>query len=121
MSSLIKLLRNNISLMKFHKRQQTTNSKENSFFSDNGNNNFILKTSFTNNAIEFRTNDERNLKKYPYIWLRDHCKCSKCFNERTEELEFDVSEINIDIKPRSVKYLNNHVVEITCKYLLFIF
>lgn len=116
MSSIIKLLRNHISLIKFHNRQQTTNSKENSFF-DNENNDSILKTTFTNDSIEFRTNDDRHFKKYPYIWLRDHCKCSKCFNTRTEELEFDMSEICIDIKPKSVKHLNKHVFEIICEYL----
>ena len=71
-------------------------------------------TTFNNNSVEFRAN-ENNIKKYPYIWLRDHCKCSTCFNQTTEELEFDLSEIPLDIKPSSVKNLKTNFFEIICE------
>ena len=73
----------------------------------------IKQTKFNDDSIQFQTIDNRS-KIFPYIWLRDHCKCSKCFNKNTEELEFDLSEIPIDIKPISIKKTNDHSFQITC-------
>lgn len=71
-------------------------------------------TTFNDDSVEF-IKDDNNIKKYPYIWLRDHCKCSMCFNSVTEELELDISEISLDIKPILVKSLNDNSFEILCE------
>ena len=85
---------------------------------DKGNEVKSFETLFENDSIHFKK-DGTNLKKYPYIWLRDHCKCSKCFNQNTEELEFDLSEIPLNIKPTSVKNIANSVCQIICKFFYF--
>ena len=101
-------------------RKNTTDNKVNIPFSNNkplyhkDKSYWSILTTFHHDSIEFRTN-ENNVKKYPYIWLRDHCKCSTCFNQRTEELEFDLSEIPLDIKPSSVRNLNDNCFEIICR------
>ena len=130
MSSIFTVIRNNI--LKINKtnfksvtlhnsvQNNTTDSNVNIPFSNKkpfyhqDKSFWSILTTFHQDSIEFRTN-ENNVKKYPYIWLRDHCKCSTCFNQRTEELEFDLSEIPLDIKPSSVRNLNDNCFEIICR------
>nr|XP_045612214.1 trimethyllysine dioxygenase, mitochondrial-like [Procambarus clarkii] len=39
----------------------------------------------------------------PYIWLRDHCRCSRCYNHKTCQRIFDVGNIPLNIRPAVVK------------------
>ncbi|XP_017769680.1 PREDICTED: trimethyllysine dioxygenase, mitochondrial [Nicrophorus vespilloides] len=44
-------------------------------------------------------NFENKVLKYNYIWLRDHCRCEKCYNRKTFQIASDINEIALDIKP----------------------
>ena len=79
-----------------------------------------IETKFNSDCIQFVAN-ESILKKYPYIWLRDHCKCSKCYNQITEELENDLTEIPLDVKPIDIKQTTEKSFEITCNFFLYLF
>ncbi|ACM37444.1 MULTISPECIES: TauD/TfdA family dioxygenase [Rhizobium/Agrobacterium group] len=38
-------------------------------------------------------------RRYHWIWLRDKCPCSQCFNKNSRQKYFDSSTIPIDIRP----------------------
>ncbi|GJQ76032.1 hypothetical protein Trydic_g18085 [Trypoxylus dichotomus] len=38
--------------------------------------------------------------QFHYFWLRDHCRCPKCFNFTTHQISNDVSTIPFDIRPK---------------------
>ncbi len=61
--------------------------------------------------------NKKTEKNYPYIWLRDQCACSECFNHTTEEVELDLASIPADVKPIEMNKIDNETVEIICKYL----
>ena len=77
-----------------------------------------LETKLNEGFIQFNLllRNKSYVKEFPYIWLRDHCKCPKCYNKRTEENEFDLSLIPLNIKPIRAKTLENHNLEIICKF-----
>ncbi|XP_071452044.1 trimethyllysine dioxygenase, mitochondrial isoform X2 [Hetaerina americana] len=47
----------------------------------------------------------------PFIWLRDHCRCSKCYNHTTSQRILDLLSIPEDIHPAECS-LQNDVLEI---------
>lgn len=52
-----------------------------------------------------------------FYWLRDHCRCEKCFDKNTSQRKFNFMDISLDIRPKS------HVVKdgqltVVCKYIL---
>ena len=80
---------------------------------------FNLSGKFETNHIEFSLNNNlKNIdKKYPYIWLRDLCRCPQCFNQKTEEKTIALANISIDIKPNFVASISKKdCIEITCNF-----
>ncbi|KAI9145000.1 trimethyllysine dioxygenase [Paraphysoderma sedebokerense] len=60
---------------------------------------------------ELKVEYEKGIQsKYLYFWLRDHCRCEKCYHSVTKQRLLDVSEIPLDIKPKSTKVDENKVV-----------
>ena len=123
MSSLIKIFNSksfkslklsylNVALASSQNTKLNVNNIEN-YSLQNVKSGLLIETKFSSDSIQFKTNDN-TLKKYPYIWLRDHCKCSKCFNQQTEELENDLTEISIDIKPIEIKQISDSSFGIIC-------
>lgn len=55
--------------------------------------------------------DDGKESSYHGIWLRDHCKCPKCYHTLTKQRLVDTGEIPIDIKPLSL-YLNENALQI---------
>ncbi|TMW54917.1 hypothetical protein DOY81_000150 [Sarcophaga bullata] len=41
------------------------------------------------------------------FWLRDHCRCNKCYNEATKQRRFNLLDIPKDIKAEEILYLND--------------
>ena len=41
--------------------------------------------------------------KLHHIWLRDHCRCSQCFNAATNQRSLEIDDVRLDIKPKSVQ------------------
>lgn len=84
-------------------------------------NEYNVSTSFGEHLIEFNLNMHNvkiGTKKFPYIWLRDNCKCSKCFNYETHEVDIDMAELSIDSKPVQIIDKKDKV-EIKCKTFFF--
>jgi hypothetical protein len=77
--------------------------------------------------INFSLNNTILKREMPYIWLRDNCKCSKCFNNYTEEVELDKVSLNVDSRPKNIQEtaqdqsekVQTHV-EIICKNRIYI-
>lgn len=55
--------------------------------------------------------------KVDSYWLRDHCRCEKCYNARTSQRLFSLVDMPKDLKAKDVAYLKNDtLLEITCKW-----
>lgn len=78
-----------------------------------------LETKLNDGFIQFNllVRNKSYVKEFPYIWLRDHCKCSKCHNKKTDENEFDLSLIPHNIKPVQAKSLGTNNLEIICNLI----
>jgi hypothetical protein len=83
---------------------------------------FKILTVFNEDFIEFDLDLENvkiGTKKLPYIWLRDNCKCSICFNFKTNEIDLDILSLPFDSKPINVLNKDeNKTIEIICKFRL---
>ncbi|XP_023298151.2 trimethyllysine dioxygenase, mitochondrial [Lucilia cuprina] len=40
------------------------------------------------------------------FWLRDHCRCNKCYNETTKQRRYNLLDIPKDVKADDITYLN---------------
>ncbi|KAI0775000.1 mitochondrial protein [Trametes elegans] len=47
--------------------------------------------------------DETTYSRYHHIWLRDHCRCPKCFHPITKQRLVNTFDIPADIKPARVE------------------
>ena len=80
-----------------------------------------FETKLNSDFIEFKThlNQVSFSKAFPYTWLRDNCKCSKCYNYIADEIERNVLSLDESIKPTYLKNKGTanspHIVEIKCK------
>lgn len=86
-------------------------------------NEYNVSASFGEQLIEFNldvNNTKIGKKIFPYIWLRDNCKCSKCFNYTTYEVDLDLAELSIDSKPIQITE-KDEKVEIKCNFLVYNF
>jgi hypothetical protein len=66
-----------------------------------------LETNLKNNYFYFNLikNDQKLFKDIPYIWLRNNCRCSKCYNYEVEEVELNLQSLSIDdLKPKELKF-----------------
>ena len=62
----------------------------------------------TNNSVCIRLNNEElNL---PFLWLRDNCQCDDCRITETQEKQFLLHTVPIDISPENVKQLGEDLV-----------
>ena len=41
--------------------------------------------------------------KFPNVWLRDNCSCSKCFHETSQSRSLDWGKFDLGIKVKSLK------------------
>ncbi|PSN42314.1 hypothetical protein C0J52_18217 [Blattella germanica] len=47
--------------------------------------------------------------KLSYVWLRDHCRCYKCYNHTTNQRSLDLLDIPPDIQPESSSIKDNEL------------
>lgn len=93
------------------------------------NKNRYYETLFEENCVQIsltlsENNKSKINKKFPYIWLRDKCKCSECYNYTADEVEVDLGKISDQIKPVRVEERLNQdskVFTITCRNEFLIF
>jgi len=60
--------------------------------------NRIASTSLENDCLKVQWHNGQN-SEFHNVWLRDHCSCEKCFNHTTNQREYDMLEMPLDIKP----------------------
>uniref|UniRef100_A0A8C5WEZ3 Trimethyllysine dioxygenase, mitochondrial n=1 Tax=Leptobrachium leishanense TaxID=445787 RepID=A0A8C5WEZ3_9ANUR len=41
--------------------------------------------------------------RFDYVWLRDHCRSSSCYNTKTNQRSLDTASVELDIKPAQVR------------------
>ncbi|XP_075150970.1 trimethyllysine dioxygenase, mitochondrial-like [Haematobia irritans] len=59
------------------------------------------------NMVDIKYNPNGAITQVDPFWLRDHCKCSKCFNSKINRRIFNILDIPKDLKTKKLKYLEN--------------
>eukprot|EP00095_Tigriopus_kingsejongensis_P000750 maker-scaffold273_size229271-snap-gene-1.25 protein:Tk00750 transcript:maker-scaffold273_size229271-snap-gene-1.25-mRNA-1 annotation:"gamma-butyrobetaine dioxygenase-like" len=59
-----------------------------------------------NRELELHNGTEFCHEKYPLIWLRDNCPCSKCFHPVSKGRLLLMKDLNLDVTPKSVEILS---------------
>ena len=75
------------------------------------------KITFDKDSFKIKIN-EKNIKKFPYIWLRDCCSCKHCFDSKNHQHLIDLKSIPESIKPVLAPILseNSSHFEVFCKH-----
>jgi len=62
----------------------------------------------------------------PHVWLRDHCRCSSCYDAATSQRIFDIADLPLQIRPARVQleedtlhltWPDGHVTEYSLQFL----
>jgi len=76
--------------------------------------------------VEIYSTDAKQMLKFYYVWLRDHCKCPQCYNEKTCQITASVLKIPLNIKPSTctiaedalkITWLDGHKTEYLLHWL----
>ncbi|KAK7791561.1 hypothetical protein R5R35_011064 [Gryllus longicercus] len=78
--------------------------------SHKNNNDIKAKVSTIDEVIQVQSADG-NVLKYPWIWLRDNCQCSSCFNPKLQSRTIDWRTFDISVNPKSL-HINNNILSI---------
>lgn len=54
--------------------------------------------------------DGREVGRFPFFWLRDHCQCPDCLHPETRQRLLDTFSIPADVKPRSATVVEDGAV-----------
>ena len=46
----------------------------------------------------------------PFLWLRDNCQCDECRITETQEKQFLLHSVPIDIAPKAVNKINDNLI-----------
>uniref|UniRef100_A0A1I8MHE3 Trimethyllysine dioxygenase, mitochondrial n=1 Tax=Musca domestica TaxID=7370 RepID=A0A1I8MHE3_MUSDO len=64
--------------------------------------------------LDIKYGSKGDCLKVDSYWLRDHCRCEKCYNARTSQRLFSLVDMPKDLKAKDVTYLKNDtLLEIT--------
>uniref|UniRef100_A0A1I8P643 Trimethyllysine dioxygenase, mitochondrial n=2 Tax=Stomoxys calcitrans TaxID=35570 RepID=A0A1I8P643_STOCA len=64
--------------------------------------------------LDIKTGPKGDTIKVDSRWLRDHCRCSKCYNARTKQRLFNLVDMPKDLKAKDLKYTkDDSFLEIT--------
>ncbi|XP_068626489.1 gamma-butyrobetaine dioxygenase [Battus philenor] len=71
-------------------------------FKLNLNKNSLIRnaSSYNNDILALEVKGET--LKFPYVWLRDNCKCEKCFHPTAKSRILDWSKFDINAKPKDI-------------------
>ncbi|KAK1760888.1 hypothetical protein QBC47DRAFT_368488 [Echria macrotheca] len=53
--------------------------------------------------------EHRRRELFPYLWLRDNCRCSSCINQDTQQRQLNTFEIPQDVHAKDVEVLHEGV------------
>lgn len=57
--------------------------------------------------------------KLDFIWLRDHCRCNKCYNHGTNQRRLAIRDIPLDIRATSTK-VDGDQLTVNCECLFVV-
>lgn len=63
--------------------------------------------------IEILIEDDKSLK-LDLLWLRDHCRCEKCYDHSTFQRKLSILDIPEDIRTENYN-IKDETLEIICK------
>ena len=69
---------------------------------------FVKKKKSKNNFLEVNW-IETEKSNFHYIWLRDHCQCSKCVEQISTEKIITRDLLNLEIKPTKIEKLEDKI------------
>lgn len=73
-----------------------------------------FETKFGKNSLEIFSKIAKSSRHYPYLWLRDNCKCSKCYNYIADEIDIDLTTIPDTIRPNKIESIDQKTFSILC-------
>ena len=50
------------------------------------------------------------ISEYPYVWLRENCQCSQCFNKDAIARLYLMDDLDMDVHPISLKVCINYLI-----------
>ncbi|RNA34896.1 trimethyllysine mitochondrial isoform X1 [Brachionus plicatilis] len=71
-----------------------------------------FETKFGKNSLEIFSKIAKSSRHYPYLWLRDNCKCSKCYNYIADEIDIDLTTIPDTIRPNKIESIDQKTFSI---------
>ncbi|XP_033125945.1 gamma-butyrobetaine dioxygenase-like [Anneissia japonica] len=51
--------------------------------------------------------DGEQSKKYPYVWLRDNCRCRECYHELSSQRLLQFSDLDIDVEANNIHFTDD--------------
>lgn len=75
-----------------------------------------IETKFGKNSFEIISKISKISRQYPYLWLRDNCKCSKCYNYIADEIDIDITKIADTIRPKKIESIDQKTISVLCKF-----
>lgn len=66
----------------------------------------MIETTKANMPSPFLVKNE--MLKYPFVWLRDNCQCTKCFHKESSSRVLDYRTFDVDLKPVTVEVCAEH-------------
>ena len=53
--------------------------------------------------------------QFDYVWLRDHCRSSSCYNSKTNQRSLDTASIDLSIRPEKTR-VDDESLFFTCEF-----
>lgn len=75
----------------------------------------IYLTMNNKNILEIPGSNNKSPIRVNYYWLRDHCRCEKCYDKSTSQRKFNFMEISLDIKPKTYEIIEDKLLKVVCK------
>ncbi|XP_059091647.1 gamma-butyrobetaine dioxygenase-like [Tigriopus californicus] len=73
-----------------------------------------LRFKIHENELELDDEKEFRSEKFPFVWLRDNCTCSQCFQPASKARFVLMKDLKLDVKPKTVDtHLDENEVKIT--------
>ncbi|XP_033125873.1 gamma-butyrobetaine dioxygenase-like [Anneissia japonica] len=51
--------------------------------------------------------DGEQSKNYPYVWLRDNCRCRECYHEIASQKLFQFNDLDIDVEANDIHFTDD--------------
>lgn len=55
----------------------------------------------TTNRLVIKLKDNNVTEEFPFVWLRDNCQCSACYDASSKSRTISFADFQLDSKPKS--------------------